>query len=377
MGTSESLPDATVSVVNPAVRLFLYDYSGMLAKDKTLYFSHDADMRNDVKVRALRRRFGNTGYAAWNYLLEVLTDSPNFDMLLDDVNLELYADDFGIEKSELGEILNFMKSIRLLQYEGDRVWSDAHRARFAVEKERLTALSEARAAAGRKGMESRWGKKKITNDNTVIPAITNITEERREEESREEIKKEGDKKENFASDEAPSLPSLPCGKIADLWNSVCTAYPRCVKVTDRRKTKIRLRLAEMGCGSDEAETLKTLGDLFRRMQSSSFLRGDNGRGWQASFDWLFENGSNWVKVTEGNYDDRSGGGHRQTPPPQQQPGANVTCPIVPPRIGPGEYFDEMGRRTYGTGKATVPDEAPPRPSEQYFWNASTQQWLLL
>ena len=39
-----------------------------------------------------------------------------------------------------------------------------------------------------------------------------------------------------------------------------------------------------------------------KMQASHFLRGDNKRGWKASFDWLFENDKNWVKVYEGNYD---------------------------------------------------------------------------
>lgn len=32
-------------------------------KNNAEYFSHDADMRNDVKVKALRRRFSHTGYA--------------------------------------------------------------------------------------------------------------------------------------------------------------------------------------------------------------------------------------------------------------------------------------------------------------------------
>lgn len=383
MGTSGSLPDATVSVVTPAVRLFLYDYSGMAAKLRTVFFRHDSDMRNDIKVRALRRRFGNTGYAAWNYLLEVLTSSRNFEAVFDEINSELYADDFGIEKSELGEILNFMETVGLIRREGDRVWSEALKGRFEDEMERQSALSEARAVAGRKGGlrsgESRREAKQSNASSNEANEAYKIREDKIKEDKKREEGDIADVASDSASNEAPSLPSLPCGKIADLWNDICTAYPRCVKVTDRRKTKIRLRLSEMGCGSDEAEALKTLGDLFRRMQASSFLRGDNGRGWQASFDWLFENGSNWVKVTEGNYDDRSGG-HRQTPTPaqqQQQPGANITCPIVPPRIGPGEYFDELGRRTYGTGKATVPDEAPPRPSERYFWNASTQQWLLL
>ena len=40
------------------------------------------------------------------------------------------------------------------------------------------------------------------------------------------------------------------------------------------------------------------------MQQSKFLKGDNKRGWKASFDWLFENDKNWVKVYEGNYDNK-------------------------------------------------------------------------
>ena len=44
--------------------------------------------------------------------------------------------------------------------------------------------------------------------------------------------------------------------------------------------------------------------VFEKAQASSFLKGDNKRGWKASFDWFFENDKNWVKVYEGNYDDK-------------------------------------------------------------------------
>ena len=166
---------------------------------------------------------------------------------------------------------------------------------------------------------------------------------------------------------SPASPVVPYGKIGELWNSICTAYPKIVKVTDKRKTKIRLRLEEFACDSEE-ETLAAVEALFRRVQASSFLRGDNNRGWQASFDWLFENGSNWVKVTEGNYDNR-GGYH---PAPAAGDGAPVTA-----RLGIGEYIDPTGRRTYGTGQATIPADAPARPSERHYWNSSTKQWALL
>ena len=42
-------------------------------KNNADYFPHDADMRNDPKIRALRRKFGLKGYAIWNMFLESLT----------------------------------------------------------------------------------------------------------------------------------------------------------------------------------------------------------------------------------------------------------------------------------------------------------------
>ena len=57
----------------------------------------------------------------------------------------------------------------------------------------------------------------------------------------------------------------------------------------------RYRAGGMGWG----DAKKT---LFEKMQNSSFLKGDNRRGWKATFDWLISNGENWRKVLEGNYD---------------------------------------------------------------------------
>lgn len=45
-------------------------------------------------------------------------------------------------------------------------------------------------------------------------------------------------------------------------------------------------------------------------------------------------------------------------------------------LGVGESIDN-GRRTYGTGKATIPMDALPRPSERHAWDSLTQKWLML
>lgn len=60
----------------------------------------------------------------------------------------------------------------------------------------------------------------------------------------------------------------------------------------------------------------------------------------------------WVKVMEGNYTNK---GQAQ----RSSSGQN---------LGVGERI-ENGRRTYGTGTATIPMSAPPRPSDRYAWNS--------
>lgn len=156
-------------------------------------------------------------------------------------------------------------------------------------------------------------------------------------------------------------------EIPALWNSILKNSPHVLKLTEARKKKITARVQEFGTTSDE--NLKEFCTrLFARVQASDFLtgraQGTNGRGWVATFDWLFENSSNWVKVQEGNYDnDRASG--------------NTQMPTAGVQLGVGEYFDAHGRRTYGTGTATIPADAPARPSERHAWVDETKQWTIL
>ena len=93
---------------------------------------------------------------------------------------------------------------------------------------------------------------------------------------------------------------LPAKKIADMWNTTCTGYPKIFTLSEARKNKIRIRVEEMG-GIEKA--MPIMQTIFKKMQESKFLKGGNKRGWKASFDWVFENDKNWVKVWEGNYDE--------------------------------------------------------------------------
>jgi hypothetical protein len=87
--------------------------------------------------------------------------------------------------------------------------------------------------------------------------------------------------------------------FVDLWHAATTPpLPRVVELTAKRQEHIFCRLAERTL--DEWRTVMT------RIEASRFCRGQNDRGWVASFDWLIGSPDAAVKVLEGKYDERSG-----------------------------------------------------------------------
>lgn len=310
------------------------------------YFSHDADMRNDVKVKALRRKFSHTGYAVWNYILETLTDSENFELDFREINRELLAADYELTVGELTDIVEYACRIDLLQMseDGTVLFSAAHKRRFAQLLERRAKLSQ----AGKKGMASRWN----NSNEDITPNKEVITQDSKEKETKEKESK-GKKTE------------YPYQDIVALWNSVCSSLPKIKTLNDNRRQKIRLRLAEFS--DDSSRWLSFCQEIFEKIQASKFLNGGNDSGWTATFDWVFENSKNWLKIVEGNYDNNRG--FRSAANRGSLPSAN---------LGVGERIDEeTGRRTYGSGRATIPNDAPPRPSDKHAWDDKSKNWILL
>lgn len=136
---------------------------------------------------------------------------------------------------------------------------------------------------------------------------TTTTKELKKERKKEEYNILSPKEDNIPSTpeaveasnaKKSSISALPFKKITDLWNEICSSYAKVLNLSESRKNKIRIRVEEMG-GIEKA--LPVLQQIFINVQNSLFLKGQNSRGWKASFDWLFENDKNWVKVFEGNY----------------------------------------------------------------------------
>lgn len=84
-------------------------------KNNADYFPHDADMRNDTRIKALRRKFGIEGYGIYCMLIELLTDSDFFQFKNDSLSIELLSGDFDIDPEKLTAILQYLAQLDLIQ----------------------------------------------------------------------------------------------------------------------------------------------------------------------------------------------------------------------------------------------------------------------
>jgi hypothetical protein len=85
--------------------------------------------------------------------------------------------------------------------------------------------------------------------------------------------------------------------LMSAWNHLTNApIPQCREVTKARRLHAKARLSE--------RNITEWHQVISRIQDSGFCRGENDRGWVASFDWLLKPDTA-VKVLEGKYDDRA------------------------------------------------------------------------
>lgn len=321
-------------------------------KETVDYFPHFCKHGRTITI--LEDRFKNDGYAFWFKLLEILgqTEGHAYDCSNASNWAYLKAHTHTDEETANG-ILSLLLDLGKIDKE---LW-EARRVIWVknfvnnltqVYRKRVEALPQ------RPDFSPQKEAKAFISD-TETPSMDNKTAS---ETDKGKKRKEKERK-------------YPYQGICDLWNEICFSLPKIAKITERRKQEIRNRLEEWSTKTGKADTacerteeawLQEARRLFTRVQASDFLTGrtPNKTGWTATFDWLFNSPNNFVKLTEGNYDNKKNGAQD----------AQHT-------LGVGEFIDGTGKRTYGSGRANIPLDASPRPSERHQWDAGTKRWILL
>lgn len=83
--------------------------------------------------------------------------------------------------------------------------------------------------------------------------------------------------------------------VIEEWNKTDFKHVERISPTSTRGGMLRKRINDYG--------VEKVIDAIRRANESDFLKGNNGRGWMADFDWFIKP-NNFQKVLEGNYDNR-------------------------------------------------------------------------
>lgn len=310
----------------------------------------------------LEGKYGNDGYAFWFKLLELLGESEgHFYSCKNAVEWEFLLaktrTSGDIANSIIDTLIDLGKVDAELWRKGRIIWIENFVKYLSeVYKRRKTDLP----------------KKPILDAETeLMHTETTITDSRNAGESdfgeQKHDRVEKSRVEKRREEEERSLRAHACEEVVAAWNEILgDRLQEVKKLTDERRKKTRLRLGELSKDPDEA--IRQMRSLFERVGQSSFLLGGNTSGWVATFDWLLGSSANVVKVLEGNYDNnRSAKASHAT---------TTTAQGV--KLGVDERIDATtGRRTYGSGVATIPDNAPARPSARHQWDASSGTWILI
>lgn len=107
-------------------------------------------------------------------------------------------------------------------------------------------------------------------------------------------------------DKGEESTETPHSEVQEIFNRVCASFGKVQKMSNSRKDKLRTRWQEI-------KTIEVFETICLKMESSNFLKGNNKQKWKATFDWILENDNNWVKVIEGNYDNKQGGPNSDGP----------------------------------------------------------------
>ena len=268
------------------------------------YFPFDIDTFQDIKIRKLIKYQGGKAITIYALLLCFIYKDGYY-MRWDKELPFIISEQTGFEEAYISEVIKSCLTLGLFSKE----------------------LFDTEQVLTSKGIQSRYRdickqiKRKCDfSEYSLISSeekpINSVKSTQKKKERKEIINTFSDEKDisisSFGKEECNSEPEsppsppaepapekIPLQEIVDMWNSTCTNLPKVEKITEKRKKKIPLRVKEMG-GWEKAKPI--LETIFGKVQQSNFLNGDNNRAWICYFDWIFENGSNWVKVYEGNYD---------------------------------------------------------------------------
>lgn len=146
------------------------------------FFFHDYNARGSQEMQCAISDHGVKGYGIYWILIEMMYEAKNSQLKIK--YLEGIANYFKLDYELLKAFIkDAVEKYEIFQSDGEYIWSERVIRHKAQRNDKYADLSKMKSEAGKKGMESRWGKKDvnpfevndvITEDNTVITTENTI-----------------------------------------------------------------------------------------------------------------------------------------------------------------------------------------------------------
>ena len=128
------------------------------------WYQHFTDMKNNPFVHALRRKFGNNGYAVLNYLMEDIARTDELVLDFSSQKQEIYSAEYDVTQKQLENIVNYCVKLNLCKYSDDdktKLYSPY------LEEELLKLLREKREKDRLRKQENN--KREFSTENDAFP----------------------------------------------------------------------------------------------------------------------------------------------------------------------------------------------------------------
>lgn len=182
-------------------------------KNNADYFSHDNNMRNDPKIKALRRKYQATGYMVFTMMLEVLTEAENFTLNESPMKMELLAGDFDVEPEILMEIIDYCVRLELLFRDETGLYSQGLKKRLqsvidhrnAIKERFLQKKLQQQGVSSEETQQSKVKESKVNNSNINTKGNSVADAPTPEEKSEPKKPVSSGKEKSSAKKESPGL----------------------------------------------------------------------------------------------------------------------------------------------------------------------------
>ena len=239
------------------------------------------DMFDNRKIKHLRKLpEGNSIVLIWVMLLTMAGRCNANGMIYLTENIpyttKMLADELGFEENIVKLALEALAQFEMIVTDSNYLFVSGWQEHQNIEgMEKIREQTRQRVAKHRE-------KQKLLICNATSNATVTESNATEEDIEREEEKEEEREKINYQ-------------QIVDMFNALCPSLSSVKSLSDARKKAIKARMKTYTIDDFEA--------LFKKAESSTFLKGGNNRNWTANFDWLIKD-SNMAKVLDGNYDNK-------------------------------------------------------------------------